>query len=305
MRLTVTGASGLIGSALVARLSARGDEVTVLTRAPERARAALQVQAVAWDLSSEAAPAEALEGRDAVIHLAGENIAQRWSAGAKRAIRDSRLTGTSNLLAGLQEIDTAAGEVRPRVLVSSSAIGYYGPHGEEPLDEDAPAGEGFLAQTCAEWEARAERARELQMRVVQIRTGVVLARGGGALAKMLLPFRLGLGGPIAGGEQYMSWIHLDDLIEMLLTAVGQEDWSGPVNATAPEPVSNDEFSRVLAGILHRPALMAIPAFALRALYGEMAQVLTSGARVLPAKALVLGYEFRHPHLSEALRSTIG
>jgi hypothetical protein len=210
MRLTVTGASGLIGSALVARLRARGDEVTVLSRDPERARAALQVPALAWELSSEAAPAAALQGRDAVIHLAGEPIAQRWSAGVKRAIRDSRLTGTSNLLAGLREIDTAAGQVRPRVLVSSSAIGYYGPHGEEPLDEDAPAGGGFLARTCAEWEARAEQARELQMRVVQIRTGVVLSRSGGALAKMLLPFRLGLGGPIAGGQQYMSWILLDD-----------------------------------------------------------------------------------------------
>jgi len=300
LRVTVTGATGLIGPRLVAALRDRGAQVTVLSRDPERARRRLaDVDAVRWDMMSEPAPVEALAGRDAVLHLAGEPVAQRWSAEAKRAIRESRVVGTRNLIEGLR-----AAEQRPPVLVSSSATGYYGPHGEEPLDEDAAPGGDFLAQVCVEWEAEAARASELGVRVVQVRTGVVLDRAGGALAKMLRPFKLGVGGPVAGGRQYMSWIHADDVIGMMLAALQDERWSGPVNATAPEPVSNLDFSRALGAALRRPALLPVPGFALRLLYGEMAELVTTGARVVPAKALVLGYEFVHPRLEEALASTL-
>jgi uncharacterized protein (TIGR01777 family) len=306
MRVTVTGATGLIGPSLVAALQERGASVTVLTRDPARALSKLTtpgrppLEAVAWDLMSEPAPAQALTGRDAVVHLAGENVAQRWSKEAKRAIRESRVTGTRNLLAGLR-----AAEPRPRTLVSSSAIGYYGSHGEEPLDEDAPAGNDFLAEVCAQWEAEAAKAGEQGVRVVLVRTGVVLDRHGGALAKMLVPFRLGIGGPVAGGRQYMAWIHRDDLVGMVIAALEDERWSGPINATAPEPVSNREFSRALGRALRRPALLPVPGAALGLLYGEMAEIITAGARVVPAKPLVLGYSFKHPHLEAALCSALG
>jgi uncharacterized protein len=307
MRVTVTGASGLIGSALVTDLREHGAEVTVLSRDPSRAREALSgVESVRWDPLSEPAPVQALAGADAVVHLAGENVAQRWSERAKQAIRESRVVGTRNLLAGLEAAgQTEAGGQRPRTLISGSAIGYYGAHGEEPLDEDAPAGSDFLAETCVAWEAEAKRASALGMRVVLVRTGVVLNRDGGALKKMLLPFQLGLGGPVAGGEQYMSWIHREDLVGMIRAALDDERWSGPVNGTAPEPVTNREFSRALGRALHRPSLLPVPGFALGLLYGEMAEVLTTGARVMPAKPLVLGYDFRHPELAEALRSALG
>jgi uncharacterized protein (TIGR01777 family) len=313
LRVTVTGATGLIGPALVAALAERGAHVTVLSRDPEHVHARLDsasagagagaalaaVEGVRWELMSEPAPAAALAGRDAVVHLAGENVAQRWTSSARRAIRDSRVTGTRHLVEGLRAADP-----RPRMLLSASAIGYYGPRGEEPLDEDAPAGADFLAQACADSELEAARASALGVRVVQLRTGVVLDRDGGALEKMLPAFRLGLGGPVAGGRQYISWIHRDDEIGIMLAAIGDERWSGAVNATAPEPLSNRDFSRTLAGVLKRPSWLPVPQAALRLLYGEMAGIVTTGARVVPAKALVLGYEFRHPHLQEALRSAL-
>ena len=304
MKIAVTGASGLIGSALVARLGERGDEVTVLTRDPGRAQGKFgaDVQALRWDPLSEPAPAQALTGRDAVVHLAGEPVAQRWSERAKRLIRDSRVTGTRNLVEGLGELDA---EARPGVLVSSSAIGYYGAHGAEPIDEEAPAGADFLAQVCAAWETEARTAVALGMRTVQVRTGVVLDRAGGALAKMLPPFRLGIGGPVAGGRQYVAWIHRDDLVGIVLAALDDERWTGAVNATAPEPVSNRALSLALGRALHRPALLPVPGLALRALYGEMAEIVTTGVRAVPAKALVLGYEFLYPRLERALRAALG
>jgi uncharacterized protein (TIGR01777 family) len=309
MRVTVTGASGLIGSALVAELREQGAEVTVLSRDPSRAGATLGVEAVGWDPLAEPAPVAALAGRDAVVHLAGENIAQRWSTRAKRAIRESRVTGTRNLIAGLEAAGAADGgsarDGRPRTLISGSAVGYYGPRGEEPLDEDSPAGNDFLAEICIAWEDEAAKASELGMRVVRVRTGVVLDSEGGALAKMLPPFRLGVGGPVAGGAQYMSWIHREDLVGMIRAALEDERWSGPVNGTAPEPVTNREFSHALGRALHRPSLLPVPGFALGLLYGEMAEIVTTGARVMPAKPLVLGYDFRHPELDEALRSALG
>ena len=305
LRVTVTGATGLIGPTLLAALGEQQAQVTVLSRDPVRAGARLNrsgsasVEAVRWDPTSEPAPVEALTGRDAVVHLAGENVAQRWTPKARAAIRDSRVIGTRNLVEGLRSAESP-----PRTLISASAIGYYGSHGEEPLDEEARAGEDFLARVCAAWEAEARRAAELQIRVVRVRTGVVLDRSGGALAKMLPAFRLGVGGPVAGGRQYISWIHRDDLVGMMMTALDDERWTGPVNATAPVPVTNREFSRALGRVLRRPSLLPVPAFALRALYGEMAEIVTGGARVVPAKPLVLGYRFRRPELEEALRSAI-
>jgi uncharacterized protein len=317
MRVTVTGATGLIGPQVVAALRARGDEVTVLTRDPVRARNRLEqrapsspasdgrrvgdLQTVHWDLLGEPAPSDALDGRDAVVHLAGENVAQRWTAGAKQAIRESRVTGTRQLVHGLA---TLAESERPRVLVSSSAIGYYGAHGDEPIDEEAPAGAGFLAQTCSAWEVEARAAEKHGQRVVRIRTGVMLDTDGGALGKMLTPFKLGVGGPVAGGNQYISWIHTADLVGIVLAALDDERWRGAINATAPEPQRNRDFSKALGRALHRPSLLPLPGAALRLLYGEMAEIVTTGARVLPARALVLGYEFRHPRLDSALRAAL-
>jgi uncharacterized protein (TIGR01777 family) len=334
MRVTVTGATGLIGPRVVASLRARGDEVTVLSRNPERARMRLEqparqpasadgaparpststnglptsldlpagaLQAVRWDLMLEPAPTAALAGRDAVVHLAGENVAQRWTDSAKRAIRESRVTGTRHLVQGL---DPLAHAERPSVLVNASAIGYYGAHGDEPIDEDAPAGIDFLAQTCSAWEAGAAAAEQLGLRVVRVRTGVVLDRDGGALGKMLTPFRLGVGGPVAGGRQYISWIHPDDLVGIVLAAIDSEQWRGPVNATAPQPQRNRDFSKALGRALHRPSLVPVPGAMLGLLYGEMAEIVTTGARVMPAKALVLGYEFRYPQLDSALRAAL-
>lgn len=296
MRVTVTGASGLIGSRLLEALRERGDEPTGLSRDP-RGRPGFD----AWDPLSGPAPVASLAGREAVVHLAGESIAQRWSARARRAILDSRVAGTRNLVQGLAACPP---EERPRVLVSASAIGYYGPHGEEPIDEETPPGEDFLARLCVAWEARAREAEQLGVRVAIVRNGVVLDTRGGALAKMLTPFKLGLGGPVAGGRQYVSWVHVDDVVGIALAAISEERWSGAVNVTAPEPVTNRDFSKALGRALHRPAVLPVPKLALRVRYGEMAQIVTTGARVLPAKALVLGYEFRHLRLEEALRSAL-
>ena len=299
MRVALTGATGLIGSRLVARLRERGDEVTVLSRRPERASRALDVEAAGWDPQAEPAPADALAACGGVVHLAGESVAQRWSASAKRAIRDSRVLGTRNLVAGLR-----AAEPRPRVLVSSSAIGYYGPRGDEIVDERDGPGDDFLAGVCVEWEREADAASELGLRVVEVRTGVVLDRAGGALAKMLPAFRAGVGGPVAGGRQYMPWIHLDDVVGIYLAALDGDGWSGPVNASAPDPVTNRDFSRALGRALRRPAVAPVPALALKLLYGEMAQIVLTGQRAVPTRARELAYSFAHPRLDEALASAL-
>ena len=312
MRVTVTGATGLIGRRLVAALLQRDDAVTVLSRHPDRAKVDLDrpsssaahgdsLRAMQWDPSGEAAPQAALAGAEAVVNLAGENVAQRWSSSAKRAIRESRVLGTRNLVLSLEAL---AETERPKVLVSGSAIGYYGAHGDEPIDEESAAGHDFLAQTCAQWEREAEIAARLGIRVVKVRTGVVLDSQGGALGKMLPPFKLGVGGPVASGRQYISWIHTDDVVGILLAAIDGEQWSGAVNATAPAPQRNRDFSKALGRVLHRPSLLPVPGAALRLMYGEMAEIVTGGARVLPAKALVLGYEFRHPQLDEALGAAL-
>jgi uncharacterized protein (TIGR01777 family) len=284
----------------VEQLTARGDEVTVLSRNAEAARSRLGIPAIGWDPLHEPAPADALGGRDAVVHLAGENLAQRWSDESRARIRASRETGTANLVAGLRTADP-----RPRVLVSSSAVGYYGPHGDEQLDETAPAGDDFAARVCAAWERSALAAEALGVRVVLVRTGVVLDAAGGALAKMLPPFRLGAGGPVAGGRQYLSWVHRDDLVGLYLAALDGEAWRGPINATAPAPVTNAAFSKALGRALRRPAIAPVPRLALKLLYGDMEQLVTTGQRAVPKRALELGYAYRHADLDEALRDALG
>ena len=299
MRVTVTGATGRIGTSIVEALTQRGDEVTVLSRSPDRARDKLGVEAVAWDPEAGPAPAEALEGRDAVIHLAGEDVAQRWNAKVKERIRASREVGTRNLVAGLEQSDP-----RPRALVCASASGYYGPRGDEPVDESEPPGDDFLAQVVVAWEREASAAERLGVRVARMRTGVVLAADAGALAKMLPPFKLGVGGPVAGGRQHIPWIHLDDIVGLYLEAATDERWSGAVNMAAPQGASNREFSKALGRALHRPTVLPVPGFALKVLYGEMSQIVLTGVNMVPRRAQELGYAFRHPELDEALEATL-
>ncbi len=300
MKVTLTGATGRIGGTLVAALLERGDEVTVLTRSPEKAKQKLgDVQAFAWDLKAQEAPAEALTGRDAVVHLAGEDVGQRWNASVKREILESRELGTRNLVAGI-----AAAEVKPPLLVSASASGYYGPRGDEPVDEKEPAGTDFLAEVCVAWEREAEKAAELGTRVIRVRTGIVLDPDGGALSKMLTPFKLGAGGPIAGGKQYMPWIALEDEVGLFLAAIDSSSFSGPINGSAPNPVTNTEFGTALGKALHRPAIAPTPGFAIKALYGEMSTIVINGVRMVPGRAPELGYEFRYTSLDDALAATL-
>jgi len=300
MRVAVTGATGMIGSALVRALVERGDEVTALSRNAERAGETLKVPAETWaDPEAERPPLDALRGRDAVVHLLGEVIAQRWSDETKREIRDSRVLSTRNLVAALGEL---AAEERPRVLVSGSGAGWYGHRGNERLDESAAEpGDDFLAQLSRDWEAEARAAEELGVRVVLSRTGVVLSESGGALEKMLPFFKAGVGGPVAGGRQYVPWIHRDDVVGATMFALDNEAVRGPMNVTAPEPVTNKELSRTLGRVLRRPAFAPVPALAVKALYGDMAQIVTTGQRAVPGRLTELGYEFRQPELEPALR----
>ncbi|MEX2196355.1 MAG: TIGR01777 family oxidoreductase [Thermoleophilaceae bacterium] len=303
MRVAVTGATGMLGRALVAELLDRGDEVVALSRDAERAGAALPdgVETAEWRApSDEPAPAEALSGADGVVHLLGETVAQRWTERARREIRESRVAGTRNLVAGLR-----AAQPRPRVLVSQSGSGYYGARGDEPVDESGPAGDDFLAAVVEDWEAEARKAEELGLRVVTTRTGVVLSEGGGALEKMLPPFKLGVGGPVAGGRQYVPWAHADDVAGAQLLCLDTAAASGPVNVAAPEPVTNRELSKALGRVLGRPAVAPVPALALKLLYGEMALIVTTGVRMVPRRLTELGYEFRRPDLEEALRAATG
>jgi uncharacterized protein len=301
MRVTLTGATGLIGSKLVRALRERGDDVTVLSRSPEKAAALLGVEAAAWDPMGGAAPAAALAGRDAVVHLAGEPVAQRWNDASRRAIAESRAVGTRNLVAALRALDDAE---RPGALVSSSAVGYYGKHGDERVTESTPPGDDFLAGVCVAWEREADAAAELGLRIVKVRTGVVLDKTGGALKTMLPPFRLGVGGPVAGGRQYLPWIHVDDLVGLYLRALDDASWSGPYNGSAPEPVTNKDFSKALGRALHRPAIAPVPALAIKLLYGDMAEIVTEGQRAVPERALAGGYAFRHADLDEALADAL-
>ena len=301
MRVLVTGATGLIGSALCDALLSRGDEVVGLTRDPNRARPRNPtVHWYAWQATAERPPTEALTGVDGVVNLIGEEINQRLTDQAKVRIRESRLVSTRNLLQGIQ-----AAPSKPKVFIGQSAIGYYGDRGAKILDEESPPGDGFTADIPIDWETAERKAEGIVTRVVIFRTGLVISKRGGLLKQLLLPFKLGVGGPIAGGEQFMSWIHIDDEVGLLLWALDNDRVSGIVNATAPNPVTNRELSKALGRALRRPAFMPIPKFAVSALRGgELADAVAGGARVLPRRALDLGYEFRHPELDEALRSAL-
>lgn len=302
MRIVVTGATGAVGRRLVTALRARGDEVTVLARNPDRATELLGVPAVVWDPVTVPPPADALAGADGVVHLAGEPVAQRWNDQVKRRIHESREIGTRHLVTALAALPDGD---RPSVLVSASASGYYGPCGDEIVTEQTPPGSDFLAIVCVHWEQEAAAAAQHGVRACLLRTGIVLDPRGGALAKLVPVFRLGAGGPVAGGRQYMPWIHADDLTSLYLRALDDAGWSGPVNASAPEPVTNAEFSRTLGRALHRPAVVPVPALALRTLYGEMASVLTTGQRQVPRRALDARFAFAHPALEPALADLLG
>lgn len=298
MRVTVTGGTGRIGRHLVAALKDRGDEVAVLTRDPDRAGEQLGVEAFAWNLKQDAAPKAALTGRDAIVHLAGEDVGQRWSKEVKAEILDSREKGTRNLVHTI--FDT---EPRPRALICASASGYYGARRDELVDESVAPGSDWLAAVVARWERQAETAK-IGTRTVTVRTGIVLDERGGALEKMLPYFKAGIGGPIGSGRQYMPWIHLDDLVGLYLAVIDSPTFQGPLNASAPEPVTNKAFARALGRALKRPAVAPVPGFTVKLLYGEMSQIVLGGVRMVPGRAAELGYEFRHTDLDEALRSTL-
>jgi uncharacterized protein (TIGR01777 family) len=297
VKVLVTGASGFIGASLCDALLVRGDTVVGLTRDPERARATNpSVTWHPWAPTLERPAAEAFEGVEAVVNLLGEKIDQRWTDEAKEKILESRRTGTRNL------IGTLAGlERKPRVLVSQSAIGYYGDRGEAIVDESSDPGEGFDAEVVREWEKAAHEADGTGVRLVVVRTGHVLDPRGGFLGQLLPPFRLGVGGPLAGGAQYVSWVHVEDEVGILLWALGNEKVNGTINSTAPNPVTNKAFSKALGKALGRPAVVPVPGITLDLMYGkEFGAVLRGGQRVLPRRALDLGYEFKHPELDEAL-----
>jgi uncharacterized protein (TIGR01777 family) len=296
MRIAITGATGFVGRALVNTLVDRGDEIVALSRDPRRA--ATQLPLIAAHHAYDELP-RALAGTDAVVHLAGETVVGRWTEEKKRAIRDSRVLGTRDLVDALAGLD-----VRPQTLVSASAIGFYGNRGDEDLSEDAGPGADFLATTSVEWESEAARAADFGLRVASLRIGLVLGTDGGALQAMRRPFELGLGGPLGSGNQWWSWIHRDDLVRMILSAI-DEPWSGSYNATAPNPERQKDFARILGRTLGRPAILPAPAFALRALLGEFSSELLGGKRVLPERAREAGFRFEFEHLDDALANLLG
>jgi len=301
MRVAITGATGFIGRRLVDRLLADRPEVVALTRDPTRARATLPraARAVRWDPRAGTVDATALRDLDAVVHLAGESVAGgRWTAARKAAIRDSRVLGTDALVRALT---AAPADARPRALVAASAIGIYGDRGDVELDERAPPGDDFLAAVCSAWEAAARGAADLGVRVAIVRIGIVLGRDGGVLGRMLPLFRLGLGGRLGSGRQWMSWIHVDDLVALFVSALADDAVTGVLNGVAPRPVTNAEFTRTLAAALARPAILPAPAFALRLALGEMATLLLASQRVVAnAAALARGFRFEYAELTSAL-----
>jgi uncharacterized protein len=301
VKVLITGASGMIGAALCDALLARGDSVVGLTRDPERARSTNpSVVWHAWEPALERPAAEAFAGVDGVVNLLGETINQRWTAEAKQRIIDSRRTGTRNLVAAIAGLDR-----RPGALVNQSAVGFYGDRGDAIVDESAPSGDSFDAEAVREWEAAAHEVDASGVRLVIVRSGQVLAAKGGLLAELLTPFKLGVGGPIAGGAQYLSWIHIDDEVGLLLWALDTTEVSGTINATAPKPVTNREFSHALGRALGRPAAVPVPGFVLDLKFGkEFGAVLRGGQRVVPRRAQDLGYEFRYADVDTALASLV-
>jgi uncharacterized protein len=302
MKVLVTGASGRIGKALCDELLGRGDEVVGLTRGPDKAAAAQpQVTWHAWEPTLERPTEAAFEGVEGVVNLVGEKINQRWSGDAKRKIMDSRKVATHNLVGTIEGLAT-----KPKVLVSQSAVGYYGNRGDEELDESSAPGEGFDANVCVEWEKAAHEVDPTGVRLAIVRTGQVMETGGGILGELLLPFKLGIGGPLAGGKQWVPWIHLSDEVGILTWALDTESVSGVVNGSAPNPVTNKEWSKALGKALHRPAVLPIPGFAVEVKFGkEFGKVAQGGQKVLPKRTEELGYAFKFPAIDGALRDLVG
>jgi uncharacterized protein (TIGR01777 family) len=296
VNIAITGATGLVGRRLVEVLLSHGHSVRLLSRKalPERSG----VRSSVWNPEAGPPPAEALRGTDAVIHLAGESVAQRWTGAVKRRIRDSRILGTRRLVEGL-----AALERRPRTLIAASAVGYYGSRGDEILEESALPGSGYLADVCAGWEREAAAAEELGIQVARIRIGMVLDAGGGALGRMLPAFRLGLGGRLGSGRQWLSWIHRADLAGLFFHLL-DNPFMGACNGVAPQPVTNAEFTRELGRVLRRPAVLPVPEAALRLLFGEMSEVLLASQRAVPAAAQAAGFRFQFPELAPALKNLL-
>jgi uncharacterized protein (TIGR01777 family) len=307
MRVFVTGGTGLVGRRAVARLRDRGDEVIVLSRSANAAeRLSAGTKVVTGDPTVPGPWQEELAASDAVIHLAGESIAgHRWSAKFKAELRRSRVGSTRLISESLANHPTRP-DGSPRVLVNASAIGYYGMHEDNPTEfaEDDPPGTDFLADLCVAWEKAAEPAVAAGVRVVFVRVGIVLAGDGGALPQIARPFRWFVGGPVASGRQWLSWIHVEDMAGLFILALDRPDARGPINGTAPEPVTNWGFSRAIAGVLRRPCWLRVPGWAARLLLGEMSQLATHGQRVIPARARALGYEYRYPLLEPALRDVL-
>ena len=298
MNITISGASGFIGRRLLKSLAKAGHSLHVLSRhAGTNLPAGVRIST--WDPLKGPPPAESLREADAIIHLAGEPVAQRWTAQAKRRIRESRVAGTRNLVEALVTLTQ-----RPEALICAAAIGYYGSRGDEVLTESSAPGSGFLPEVCVAWEREAQAAEALGVRVVRVRMGLVLDAGGGALQRMLPPFRMGVGGRLGNGRQWMSWIHLEDLAALFQFAV-ESQVRGPLNGVAPNPVTNSDFTRELARALGRPAVFPVPGFALRLLFGEMAEVLLASQRVTPAAAEAAGFRFRFPQLAQALAGLLG
>jgi uncharacterized protein len=293
-RVLVTGVSGPIGKALLPALKQSGAEIVRLVRGNAQGH-----DQISWN-PYQPVPADTVSGFDAVIHLAGESIVGRWTSEKKRRIRDSRVAGTRNLVDGLVKT-----RLRPQVLVCGSAIGYYGSRGNELLQEDSPAGDDFLAAVCREWESATEPAIQAGIRTINIRIGVVLSASGGALPKMLPAFRMGVGGKIGSGEQWWSWVHIDDVVAAIEHSIRTDVLTGPVNVVSPNPVTNAEFTRVLGQTLHRPTIFPMPAFAARLAFGEMADaLLLSSQRVQPAKLLSSDYKFRYSRLRDSLANIL-
>ena len=297
----VTGATGFIGSRVCDALHEKGDTVHVLSRNPAHAQTKLHsVKSVyGWNPETEQLPSEAISDVKTVIHLAGETIAGRWNATKKRRIRDSRILSTRNLVASL-----AYAAPKPAVLVCASAIGYYGDSGDEHFTEASPAGTDFLAEVCQEWETEAQKATEFGIRVVTVRIGLVLGLGGGLLTQILPPFKMGVGGKLGRGTQWMSWIHVDDVVGIILHALENEKINGALNATAPAPVRNTEFTKMLGAVLRRPTLFPVPTFGLKLMMGEFADFVVLSQNVLPEKTETSGYEFRYRTLESALNALL-
>ena len=299
MKLVITGATGFIGTALCARLLEQGHTLTLFTRGSPRDAGTATKRWLHWTPGALREWGSALDGVDGVINLAGEPIAKKWTHATRRRIETSRIEGTNSLVQGIAKATS-----RPKFLISASAVGYYGPRGDEIVTEETPPGDDFLSRVCRNWEEEATKAEPLGLRVVRLRTGIVLGSGGGALAKMVVPFNFFAGGPLGSGQQWMSWIQLEDHVRLMLEVIENTQATGAINVTAPNPVRNKEFCQTLGKVLGRPCWAPVPGLALRLVLGEMSEMLLTGQRVIPAAAQKLGFQFRYPNLEEALQASM-